>query len=331
MDDLDPAKAENLDDLAACLKQVHLRADKPTLRALDQQSIHASGFLPGAHLRRVRLTRTTLGEVLAGRKFPGKAFLLTFVEACGVDLDDDPRWEQAWDRLAPRYEQVSSPRTAELERLRRENEDLLKRMAGLAPAGGAGGKTDNAAGTADGAAAIETARLARALRPLQDPEPAGAAEQPRSTDYYIARARPYADRIWARLRELAAQRVTSPSGAEVFPNSPQHARAWDTWADSRSDHVRIWLIAITQMRDDSADAARLDALVKEAVNSRPDAGVAANQAQAADAGAPAPASRRRGLSAMRKMAIYLGLVEDDHLYEDMYDPYEEVEADDENG
>jgi type III pantothenate kinase len=40
--------------------------------------------------------------MLSGRKFPTrKEFFLTFVDACGVDLETDRRWEQAWDRLYP--------------------------------------------------------------------------------------------------------------------------------------------------------------------------------------------------------------------------------------
>jgi hypothetical protein len=38
--------------------------------------------------------------MLQGKKLPGKAFVLTFAEACGADLEADRRWEQAWDGLA---------------------------------------------------------------------------------------------------------------------------------------------------------------------------------------------------------------------------------------
>ena len=91
MDDLDPTAAASLDDLATCLKQLHLRADRPTYRALEQQTARAGGFLPGTRLKRVRLTRSNLSDVLLGRKFPRKAFLLTFVDACGIDLENRPR------------------------------------------------------------------------------------------------------------------------------------------------------------------------------------------------------------------------------------------------
>ena len=76
------------------------------------------GFLPGTRLKRIRLTRSTLSDVLVGRKFPRKAFLLTFVDACGIDLENDRGWEQAWDRLAPQY--VEQDAEAEADQLRRQ-------------------------------------------------------------------------------------------------------------------------------------------------------------------------------------------------------------------
>ncbi len=101
MKDPDPTTAANLGELTACLRQVHLLADKPSYRALEKQTVHASGFLPGTKLERVRLTRSVLGDMLCGRKLPRKAFLLAFVDACGIDIEKDRRWELAWDRLAP--------------------------------------------------------------------------------------------------------------------------------------------------------------------------------------------------------------------------------------
>jgi len=51
----------------------------------------------------VRLGRTPLNDMLRGRKFPKKAFMLTFVYFCGIDLEVDRSWEDAWNRLAPQY------------------------------------------------------------------------------------------------------------------------------------------------------------------------------------------------------------------------------------
>src|SRR5262245_25527774 len=126
MDDSDPATAASLEDLAVCLRHVHLLADKPTFRALEQQTTHANGLLPGTRLKRARLTRTTVSDILLGRKFPGKAFLLTFVDACGVDLEGDRRWEQAWDRLAPQCQQA--PARDEIDTVRQESEDFRRKL-----------------------------------------------------------------------------------------------------------------------------------------------------------------------------------------------------------
>lgn len=124
MDTPDPSAAASLEELAACLRHVHLVADRPTYRALEQQTAHENGLLPGTRLRRARLTRSITSDVLLGRKFPGKAFLLTFVDACGIDLENDRRWEQAWDRLAVQQ----SADTGETERLRQENEELRQEL-----------------------------------------------------------------------------------------------------------------------------------------------------------------------------------------------------------
>jgi gluconokinase len=136
MDDLDPREAGNASELAACLRQVHLWAGKPSLRALERQTVRAGGFLPGTRLERVSLTRSTLSDVLLGRKFPGKAFLLTFIEACGIDLAADPRWAQAWDRVAG-WDRQAGPAAEEAERLRQENEELRRQLAAAGHQAGA--------------------------------------------------------------------------------------------------------------------------------------------------------------------------------------------------
>jgi biotin carboxyl carrier protein len=42
--------------------------------------------------------------VLQGKILPGKAFFLTFVEACGIQLETDPLWEKAWNRVALQHQ-----------------------------------------------------------------------------------------------------------------------------------------------------------------------------------------------------------------------------------
>jgi hypothetical protein len=109
MDQPDPTQAASLDDLAWCLRQLRAIADTPTYRELERRTVHAEGMLPGTNLRRIPLKRATIADVLAGQAFPRKAFLLTFAEACGVDLQADHRWEQAWSRLAVGYQVQPAP------------------------------------------------------------------------------------------------------------------------------------------------------------------------------------------------------------------------------
>ena len=93
MSDLDVAVVTTHTDLVACLEQLWIRADSPSYRDLEQRTSKLSGSkLPGTGLKRVRLGRSAIGGMLRGSAFPKKAFLLTFVEACGVDAAADRRW-----------------------------------------------------------------------------------------------------------------------------------------------------------------------------------------------------------------------------------------------
>jgi hypothetical protein len=123
MNDLDPTLVTGADELAALLRRVHAWADKPSYRELEARTARAAGILPGTRLKRVPLRRSTLSDVLNGRKFPRKAFLLTFVDACGIDLQADRCWEEAWDRLT-----VETPRAgASVEQLAQQ----LQKLQGL--------------------------------------------------------------------------------------------------------------------------------------------------------------------------------------------------------
>ena len=69
--------------------------------------------------------------MLSGQKFPKrKEFFLTFVDACGVNLETDCEWENAWDRL---YLQRRGPQdqvaTAEVERLRQQLAEIQQELA----------------------------------------------------------------------------------------------------------------------------------------------------------------------------------------------------------
>jgi hypothetical protein len=70
----------------------------------------------------------------------------------------------------------------------------------------------------------------------------------------IASARPYADAINRRLRELALRGVADPRGAQVFPASPDDAGTWDGIGARLDIDDRVWFIADLQRRADGRDS-----------------------------------------------------------------------------
>jgi CRP-like cAMP-binding protein len=99
-DDLNPLNARNAAELAEYLGRLHLNAGSPTGRAVEELTGTGQGYLPHTKLLRTGVGRTNLGLILSGKKFPKKAVFLTVVEALGVDLNLDRRWELAWIQVA---------------------------------------------------------------------------------------------------------------------------------------------------------------------------------------------------------------------------------------
>lgn len=105
-DSLDPTPAMTREDFARYLRMLRVRADTPTYRTLEKRALELG---PG-----VSMPRTSLGEVLAGRRFPSKSFLMTYLKLCGVDPESDRRWETTWNRLAVEYKVVAGRGKADL-------------------------------------------------------------------------------------------------------------------------------------------------------------------------------------------------------------------------
>jgi hypothetical protein len=83
--------------------------------------------------------------------------------------------------------------------------------------------------------------------------PAGGAWLPPFSDpARIAAARPYQDRIRARLNHLSAQGITDPDGVQVFGPGPD-ASTWDGTAGRWDLDERVWMIADMQRRDGGRD------------------------------------------------------------------------------
>lgn len=91
-DDLDLASVNTREELAALLRTVHLRADSPSTRWLEAQTRHHD----------VRLSKTTVSEMLNGVRFPRKTVMAAFLRACGVHDDHMEPWLRTWERIAVR-------------------------------------------------------------------------------------------------------------------------------------------------------------------------------------------------------------------------------------
>jgi hypothetical protein len=106
---LDPAEVRDAPGLCRLLNQLWIIAGKPSLRTVEAGTTRRGGKLPHTNMSRVQLHRSTLSLVLKGQSTPTKAFYLTFVEYCGIDLAEDRTWERAWDAVALAGTAVAAP------------------------------------------------------------------------------------------------------------------------------------------------------------------------------------------------------------------------------
>jgi len=97
--DLNVASARTRDDLAGLLRIIHARADRPSLRALEDRTRHA----------RTPLSKTVVSEMLRGARFPRKAVMLSFLRACRVPEEALEPWLRCWERVAASGQGTGSP------------------------------------------------------------------------------------------------------------------------------------------------------------------------------------------------------------------------------
>jgi hypothetical protein len=109
--DIDPTAADGPAEFAACLCRVRARAD------ISYRDLEAWGTAHGTPL-----PRSTLVDVLAGRRLPRRPTLLALLRACGIDPDVDQRWVATWYRLS---ELRTTPTTDHGARPRLAGDDLL--------------------------------------------------------------------------------------------------------------------------------------------------------------------------------------------------------------
>jgi transcriptional regulator with XRE-family HTH domain len=132
--DLDLDAISTHDELAALLRTVHVRSDKPSLRTIEARTRHSATFL----------SKTATAEMLRGVRLPRKAVMLAFLQACGIPEEELEVWRRTWERIAAREEaQVwGGPDTSlphadaaemqnlrqHIERLNRANETLRAQL-----------------------------------------------------------------------------------------------------------------------------------------------------------------------------------------------------------
>jgi hypothetical protein len=111
-------------ELVKRLQVLHTRAGKPSLRDLERWAAKNSEHA---------LARTTVSEMLSGKRMPSQTVLLTFVQACGIPAGELASWREAWEQVAL-AENSRENSLARLEHLRRQvaesEESLSKVIAG---------------------------------------------------------------------------------------------------------------------------------------------------------------------------------------------------------
>lgn len=97
--DLDLAAVCTRDELAAVLRVIHIRADRPSLRTLEARTRHSE----------TPLSKTAVAEMLKGARFPRKAVMIAFLRACGIPEDVMEPCRRAWERVAAGAEALAQP------------------------------------------------------------------------------------------------------------------------------------------------------------------------------------------------------------------------------
>jgi hypothetical protein len=113
-EDLDLVSVSTRHELAVLLRIVHIRADKPSTRALKARTRHYPDPL-------VPLSKTVVSEMLSGVRFPRKAAMISLLRACGVHDDHVAPWTRAWERVAEREDEPMRGGASSATSVRRGN------------------------------------------------------------------------------------------------------------------------------------------------------------------------------------------------------------------
>jgi hypothetical protein len=93
LESTDPAEVKDVAGLAACMRALLDR------RGLSYSTLaKAAARLPQRNGEMPSLPRSTVSDMLSGKRLPTRSRLVTFLAACRVSPDDLPHWLAAWDR-----------------------------------------------------------------------------------------------------------------------------------------------------------------------------------------------------------------------------------------
>jgi len=94
---VDPSRVNTPDELAACLDGLRHRRGL-SYEAMEKAAAELSSRSGGS--RREPLPKSTVGEIVTGKRLPAKGKLLTFLAVCDVAPADLAQWLAAWERAS---------------------------------------------------------------------------------------------------------------------------------------------------------------------------------------------------------------------------------------
>jgi hypothetical protein len=94
---VDPSRVNTPADLASCLDGLRRRRDL-SYEAMDSAATELAR--QASQKKWEPLAKSTVGEIVKGRRLPTKGKLLTFLAVCRVSAADVPQWLAAWERAS---------------------------------------------------------------------------------------------------------------------------------------------------------------------------------------------------------------------------------------
>ena len=94
---VDPSRVSTPDELAACLDGLRRRRGL-SYEAMEKAAAKLPSRSGGSRLE--PLPKSTVGEIVTGKRLPTKGKLLTFLTVCGVAPADLAQWLAAWERAS---------------------------------------------------------------------------------------------------------------------------------------------------------------------------------------------------------------------------------------